>query len=210
MEAVFFMLPFIHFENFSGTLPTNFCCWTASRNHPSFLLKQLVGQVGGTNVFLNVVSPWKQLNSTKIPTVVVRSSAKHPHDLPFHCIGSAVVAVVLRTSMVYVESVVSGMDLWWFMWVFPKIIGVSQKGWFIMENPIKMGWFGGPTPIFAKKTTYRFIPFWYSPETCEKFSHPTNSTFPLSHTLSIKNFKPLYPPNTHRKNAGFKLYKYMA
>ena len=24
-----------------------------------------------------------------------------------------------------------------------------QNGWFIMENPIKIGWFGGPTPIFG-------------------------------------------------------------
>ena len=32
------------------------------------------------------------------------------------------------------------------IWVFPKI-GVPQNGWFIMKNPIKMGWFGG-TPIF--------------------------------------------------------------
>ena len=30
------------------------------------------------------------------------------------------------------------------IWVFPKI-GVLQHGWFIMENPIKMGWFGGTT-----------------------------------------------------------------
>ena len=30
------------------------------------------------------------------------------------------------------------------IWVFPKI-GVPQNGWFIMENPIKMGWFGGTT-----------------------------------------------------------------
>ena len=38
----------------------------------------------------------------------------------------------------------------WGIWVFPKI-GVPQKGWFIMENPIKMGDLGVPlfleTPI---------------------------------------------------------------
>ena len=30
------------------------------------------------------------------------------------------------------------------IWVFPKI-GEPQNGWFIMENPIKMGWFEGTT-----------------------------------------------------------------
>ena len=33
------------------------------------------------------------------------------------------------------------------IWVFQKI-GIRQNGWFIMENPIEMGWFGG-TPIFG-------------------------------------------------------------
>ena len=33
------------------------------------------------------------------------------------------------------------------IWVFPKIV-VPQNGWFIMENPIKNGWFGG-TIIFG-------------------------------------------------------------
>ena len=34
------------------------------------------------------------------------------------------------------------------IWMFPKI-GVPQNGWFIMENPIKMGDLGGNTPIFG-------------------------------------------------------------
>ncbi len=37
------------------------------------------------------------------------------------------------------------------MWVFPKI-GVPQKGWFLMENPIKMDELGVPlvleTPMY--------------------------------------------------------------
>ena len=51
--------------------------------------------------------------------------------------------------------VCQGMSVWvWFshiififIWVFPKIV-VSQNGRFIMENPIKNGWFGG-NPIFG-------------------------------------------------------------
>ena len=35
------------------------------------------------------------------------------------------------------------------IWVFPKI-GVPQNGWFIMENPIKMGWFGGFFPYLME------------------------------------------------------------
>ena len=49
-----------------------------------------------------------------------------------------------------------------FIWVFPKI-RVPQNGCFIMKNPYKNGWFGGPTPIFGnthfrvalKKTKHR-------------------------------------------------------
>ena len=35
------------------------------------------------------------------------------------------------------------------IWVFPKIV-VPQNGWFMMEHPIKMGWFGGKTHYFRK------------------------------------------------------------
>ena len=48
------------------------------------------------------------------------------------------------------------------IWVFPKI-GAPQNGWFIMENPIKMGWFGG-TPIFGnihiRNFKWRWFWFW--------------------------------------------------
>ncbi len=36
----------------------------------------------------------------------------------------------------------------WLNWVFPRI-GIPQDGWFIMKNPIKMGWFGVFPPIFG-------------------------------------------------------------
>ena len=39
------------------------------------------------------------------------------------------------------------------IWMFPKI-GVSQNGWFIMENPIWMGWFWG-VPLFSRKHPYQ-------------------------------------------------------
>ena len=48
-------------------------------------------------------------------------------------------------------------------WVFPKI-GVPQNGWFIMENPIKMGWFRGKTHYFRKH-----------PGTLDRLQHPKSS-----------------------------------
>ena len=41
------------------------------------------------------------------------------------------------------------------VWVFPKIV-VPQNGWFVMENPIKMGWFGGTT-IFGNIHVFLFV-----------------------------------------------------
>ena len=49
------------------------------------------------------------------------------------------------------------------MWVFPKI-GVPQNGWYIMENPIKHGWFGGST-IFRKPPCISCFDFTPQPST---------------------------------------------
>ncbi len=58
-----------------------------------------------------------------------------------------------------------------YMGVEPKIGGKkNQHGWFIMENLIKMGWFGGPTPIF--RNTQKLLPNrgrQYKPTTTKKF-----------------------------------------
>ena len=51
------------------------------------------------------------------------------------------------------------------IWVFPKIL-IPQNGWFVMENLMKMGWFGGkktyfwkhPYPCWASRW---FVFFWF-------------------------------------------------
>ena len=40
-------------------------------------------------------------------------------------------------------------------------MGVPQNGWFIMENPIKMGWFGGKTHHFWKHPVGGILIVWF-------------------------------------------------
>ena len=45
-----------------------------------------------------------------------------------------------------------GVKIFQNIWVFPKM-GVPHYGWFIMENPIKTGWFGG-VPLFSETSIW--------------------------------------------------------
>ena len=45
----------------------------------------------------------------------------------------------------------------WSKWRFPKI-GVSQNGWFVVENPSKIGWFRG-TPIYGNPQMEKHITY---------------------------------------------------
>ena len=38
------------------------------------------------------------------------------------------------------------------IWMFPKMGYIPQNGWFIMESPIKDGWFGGILPTIFGNT----------------------------------------------------------
>ena len=54
------------------------------------------------------------------------------------------------------------------IWLFPKIV-VPQNGWFISENPIKMGWFGGTYPYFLETPIYVIVIIMAKMELSPKF-----------------------------------------
>ena len=75
-----------------------------------------------------------------------------------------------------------------FIRVFPKI-GVPQNGWFIMEIPIRMGWFGGYHYFRKHPSTWIFhdfiwLHYWRYPPRCIKLPSP----------MSVLGFQ-VHPPN---------------
>ena len=77
-------------------------------------------------------------------------------------------------------------------WVFPKI-GVPQNGWFIMENPIKMGWFGG-TIIFGNTHM--------SPKKGGHHSKRNGSSSNHGHLTGAPVHRDVGPPNRHNDPKG--------
>ena len=87
--------------------------------------------------------------------------------------------------------------------MFPKI-GVPKNGWFIMENPIKNGWFGGKTHYF-RKHPYRWVKFHppYSHRSLNAVTgchngHPTQVVEGLSGTPWWSNWSHASPSKPHR------------
>ena len=110
-----------------------------------------ISGVRGNRGFINMkpTGPECTLKIREIPHTIIKSSNLIPLNL--------------------------GVTSWW-NWNMgvSKKLGIPQNGSFIMENPIKMGWFGGILPTILGNT---HIP--QGPKLAGKF-HPTNLLPPRS------------------------------